>query len=41
MKSKDIFTKKSQEAKQNLQLYTMINNSIPDMVKLLGNKTLD
>jgi len=40
MKSKDIFTKKSQEAKQNLQLYTMINNSIPDMVKLLGNKTL-
>lgn len=40
MKSKDIFTKKSQEAKQNVQLYTMINNAIPDMVKLLGDKTL-
>lgn len=40
MKSKEIFTKKSQEAKQNVQLYTMINNSIPDMVKLLGDKTL-
>lgn len=40
MKSKDIFTKKSEEAKQNLQLYTMINNSIPDMVKLLNGKNL-
>ena len=40
MKSKEIFTKKSQEAKQNVQLYTMIKNAIPDMVKLLGNKTL-
>lgn len=40
MKSKDIFTKKSEEAKQSLQLYTMINNSIPDMVKLLNGKNL-
>ena len=40
MKSKEIFTKKSQEAKQNVQLYTMIKNAIPDMVKLLSNKTL-
>ncbi len=40
MKSKEIFDKKSQEAKQNVQLYTMISNSIPDMVKLLGDKTL-
>lgn len=40
MKSKEVFTKKSQEAKQNVQLYTMIKNSIPDMVKLLGDKTL-
>ena len=40
MKSKEVFTKKSQEAKQNVQLYTMIKNAIPDMVKLLGNKTL-
>ena len=40
MKSKEIFTKKSQEAKQNVQLYTMIKNAIPDMVKLLGDKTL-
>ena len=35
MKSREIFTKKSQEAKQNVQLYTMIKNAIPDMVKLL------
>lgn len=40
MKSKDIFTKKGEEAKQSLQLYTMINNSIPDMVKLLNGKNL-
>ena len=40
MKAKDVFTKKSQEAKQSVQLYTMINNAIPDMVRLLGNKTL-
>jgi len=40
MKAKDVFTKKSQEAKQSVQLYTMINNAIPDMVKLLGDKTL-
>ena len=40
MKSKDIFTKKGEEAKQSLQLYTMINNAIPDMVKLLNGKNL-
>ena len=40
MKSKEIFTKKSQEAKQNLQMFTMIDGVIPDMVRLLGNKTL-
>ncbi|HBR11951.1 MAG TPA: peptidase S8 [Chryseobacterium sp.] len=40
MKSKEIFTKKSQEAKQSLQMYTMIDGVIPDMVRLLGNKTL-
>jgi cell wall-associated protease len=40
MKAKEIFTKKGEEAKQSLQLYTMINNSIPDMVKLLNGKNL-
>ena len=40
MKAKDVFTKKSQEVKQSVQLYTMINNAIPDMIKLLGDKTL-
>lgn len=40
MKAKDVFTKKSQEAKQSVQLYTMINNAIPDMVKLLDGKNL-
>ena len=40
MKAKQVFTKKSEEAKQSLQLYTMINNSIPDMIKLLNGKNL-
>ncbi|MCG2793305.1 MAG: S8 family serine peptidase [Weeksellaceae bacterium] len=40
MKSKEIFSKKSEEVKQSLQLYTMINNAIPDMVKLLNGKNL-
>jgi len=40
MKAKDVFTKKSQEAKQSVQLYTMINNAIPDMIKLLNGKNL-
>lgn len=40
MKAKDVFTKKSEEAKQSLQLYTMINNAIPDMIKLLDGKNL-
>ncbi|KFC19784.1 S8 family serine peptidase [Chryseobacterium sp. FH1] len=40
MKSKQLFTEKSEEARQRLQLYTMINNSIPDMIKLLNGKNL-
>lgn len=40
MKSKEIFARKSEEAKQSLQLYTMINNAIPDMVKLLNGQNL-
>ncbi len=40
MKSKDIFSKKSVEAKQGFQTYSMIEKLIPNMVKLLGNKTL-
>jgi len=38
MKAKDLFGKKSIEAKQNLQTYTMINSLIPNMIKLLGGK---
>ncbi|MBV8328362.1 S8 family serine peptidase [Chryseobacterium sp.] len=38
MKSKDLFNKKSLEAKQGLQTYTMINDLIPNMMKLLGGK---
>jgi cell wall-associated protease len=38
MKSKDIFTKKSMEARQGFQTYTMINEAIPTMVKLLNGK---
>lgn len=40
MKAKDIFSKKSIEAKQGFQTYSMIDKLIPNMVKLLGNKTL-
>ncbi|ALR29501.1 peptidase S8 [Chryseobacterium sp. IHB B 17019] len=40
MKAKDIFSKKSIEAKQSFQTYTMINDAIPAMVKLLNGKAL-
>lgn len=40
MKSKDLFAKKSIEGKQNLQQYTMINDLIPNMIKLLGGKSV-
>ncbi|WP_419868420.1 S8 family serine peptidase [Chryseobacterium sp. CT-SW4] len=38
MKSKELHTKKSVEARQNFQTYTMLNELIPTMVKLLGGK---
>lgn len=40
MKSKELFTKKSVDAKQNFQQYTMINEAIPEMLKMLGGKAL-
>ncbi|WP_332452419.1 S8 family serine peptidase [Chryseobacterium aquaticum] len=40
MKSKELFTKKSVDAKQNFLQYTMINEAIPEMLKMLGGKTL-
>lgn len=40
MKAKELFTKKSIEAKQNFQTYSMINELIPNMVKLLGGKAV-
>lgn len=40
MKSKELFGKKSIEAKQSLQQYTMINDLIPNMIKLLGGKSV-
>lgn len=40
MKSKEIYTAKSIEAKQGFQMYTTINDIIPNMVKLLGGKPL-
>lgn len=40
MKSKEIFTKKSVEARQGFQTYTMINEAIPVMVKLLNGKAI-
>ena len=40
MKSKQLFATKSEEAKQNFQLYTMIEKAIPDMVRLLNGKNL-
>lgn len=40
MKAKDLFTKKSVEGRQALQTYTMINDLIPNMVRLLGGKSI-
>lgn len=40
MKSKDLFSKKSVEAKQGFQTYTMITEAIPTMVKLLNGKAV-
>ena len=40
MKSKEMYGKKSQEGKQSLQMYTMINESIPTMVKMLNGKAI-
>lgn len=40
MKSKDLFSKKSIDAKQSLQTYSMITDLIPNMVKLLGGKSV-
>ncbi|MCF2219927.1 S8 family serine peptidase [Chryseobacterium sp. PS-8] len=40
MKAKDLFTKKSVEARQSAQTYTMINDLIPDMVRLLNGKNV-
>jgi len=38
MKAKELFSKKSVEARQSVQMYTMINDAIPTMVKLLNGK---
>ncbi|AZA79614.1 peptidase S8 [Chryseobacterium sp. G0186] len=40
MKARELFTKKSIEAKQNFQTYSMINDLIPNMVKLLAGKSV-
>lgn len=40
MKAKDLFTKKSVEAKQGFKTYSMINEAIPVMVKLLNGKSV-
>ncbi|MEG1590441.1 S8 family serine peptidase [Chryseobacterium sp.] len=40
MKSKELFTKKSIDARQSFQRYTMINESIPSMVTILGGQPL-
>ncbi|PKF74877.1 S8 family serine peptidase [Chryseobacterium sp. PMSZPI] len=40
MKAKELFNKKSIEAKQNFKTYSMINELIPNMVKLLGGKSV-
>lgn len=41
MKSKEKFSKNSLEGKQGLQMYTMIDEAIPTMVKLLNGKTFN
>ena len=40
MKSKELFNKNSIEGRQGLQTYTMINDLIPDMVRLLAGKAV-
>lgn len=40
MKAKELFTKKSVEAKQGFQVYSRIDEVIPTMVKLLNGKPL-
>lgn len=40
MKSKELYSKKSVEAKQGFQTYTMINELIPNMVKMLSGKSV-
>lgn len=40
MKAKELFAKKSVEARQSAQTYTMINDLIPDMVRLLNGKNV-
>ncbi|MBW7676518.1 S8 family serine peptidase [Chryseobacterium chendengshani] len=40
MKSKELFTKKSVEAAQSFKQFTMINEAIPEMVKMLNGKPL-
>lgn len=40
MKSKEIFTKKSIEAKQGYETYSRIQKMIPDMIKLLNGQNL-
>lgn len=40
MKAKELFTKNSVEGRQGLQTYTMINDLIPNMVRLLGGKSV-
>ena len=40
MKSKDIFDKKSINARQSFQTYSMINEVIPNMMQLLDGKAL-
>lgn len=40
MKSKELFTKKSVDANQSFKQFSMINEAIPAMVKMLGGKPL-
>lgn len=40
MKAKDLYTKKSIDAKQNFQRFTMLNDAIPGMIKLMNGKPL-
>lgn len=38
MKSKELFTKKSVDASQSYKQFSMINDAIPSMIKVLGDK---